>query len=145
MSNNPYQAPNTTNPDIQDATDNNPKSHFDNLFTRRGRINRAKYWMYNIMVILAIVLFIVLYEAFEIGFSDLILLKQEFIIILIILPFIWINIALSVKRLHDHDKSGWFFLIYLIPYIGGLWQFIECGCLKGTSGPNRFGQDPLRK
>jgi len=28
--------------------------------------------------------------------------------------------------------------------VGWLWHLIECGFLRGTIGPNRFGQDPLR-
>ena len=34
-------------------------------------------------------------------------------------------------------------LIDLVPVIGGLWALIETGFLKGTAGPNRFGNDPL--
>jgi uncharacterized membrane protein YhaH (DUF805 family) len=34
-------------------------------------------------------------------------------------------------------------LIALVPVIGGLWYLIECGFLKGTTGPNNYGPDPL--
>ncbi len=54
----------------------------------------------------------------------------------------WVGLAVGVKRWHDRDKSGWWMLIGIIPYIGGIWQLIECGCLRGTEGPNRFGGDP---
>ena len=30
-----------------------------------------------------------------------------------------------------------------IPFIGWIWYLVECGCLPGTPGPNRFGPDPL--
>lgn len=52
-------------------------------------------------------------------------------------------ICVSIKRWHDRDKSGWWVLIGLIPIIGAIWVLIECGILKGTEGPNRFGPDPL--
>ncbi|MDZ4737487.1 MAG: DUF805 domain-containing protein [Rhodospirillaceae bacterium] len=56
---------------------------------------------------------------------------------------LWPWIAVTVKRLHDRNRSGWFILIALIPIIGSLYILIECGILKGTTGANRFGPDPL--
>lgn len=47
------------------------------------------------------------------------------------------------KRWHDHDKSGWWFLLSFVPYLGGLVSFVICGCLRGTRGPNRYGPDPV--
>jgi len=52
------------------------------------------------------------------------------------------SIALQVRRFHDQDRSGWMVLLGFIPYVGGLIVFIFM-CLKGTTGPNRFGPDPL--
>ena len=57
---------------------------------------------------------------------------------------IYPSIVLYAKRWHDRGKSGWWTLILLVPVIGGLWMLIECGFLRGTDGPNRFGADPLR-
>ncbi|MCW1381534.1 DUF805 domain-containing protein [Novosphingobium sp. KCTC 2891] len=58
------------------------------------------------------------------------------------------NIAVTVRRLHDRDLSGWWYLavvlLAMIPYIGGLVNigFLVLMCLEGTHGPNRFGPDP---
>lgn len=51
------------------------------------------------------------------------------------------SIAVQVRRFHDQDKSGWFVLLNLIPYIGGLIVLVFM-FLEGTRGPNRFGPDP---
>jgi uncharacterized membrane protein YhaH (DUF805 family) len=75
--------------------------------------------------------------------------------------------ATAVRRLHDRNKSGWWIVPFLIApgllgkvgdWLGdsypadfvmlvmialGLWGFVEMLCLSGTSGPNRFGPDPL--
>ncbi len=59
--------------------------------------------------------------------------------------FLWPALALSTKRWHDREKSGWWNLILLIPIIGGLWFLIDCGVLPGTDGTNNFGEDPLRE
>ena len=54
----------------------------------------------------------------------------------------WINLAVSVQRLHDRDKSGfWLIPMLLIPG-GFIWMIIELGFLRGTPGPNRFGPPP---
>ena len=51
------------------------------------------------------------------------------------------NIALVVRRFHDQDMSGWFYLLTMIPYVGGI-VLIVFMCIEGTRGPNRFGHDP---
>jgi uncharacterized membrane protein YhaH (DUF805 family) len=59
-------------------------------------------------------------------------------------------IALQVRRFHDRDMSGWWYLgaviVGNVPFVGILvWIAVfVISCLKGTDGPNRFGPDPLR-
>lgn len=55
-----------------------------------------------------------------------------------------IFIAPSVKRLHDVDKSGWFYLLILVPFVN-LWIIYLLFFKKGTVGENRFGNDPITK
>ena len=50
-------------------------------------------------------------------------------------------ISLTVRRLHDIDKSGWWYLINFVPCIGGIVMLVFC-CMDGTAGSNRFGDDP---
>jgi uncharacterized membrane protein YhaH (DUF805 family) len=52
------------------------------------------------------------------------------------------SLAMGVRRLHDTDRSGWWWLLVLIPVIG-LIVLIVFWCFEGTRGPNRFGPDPL--
>jgi uncharacterized membrane protein YhaH (DUF805 family) len=51
------------------------------------------------------------------------------------------NLAVIVRRLHDQDKSGWWFFIGFVPIIGGIWLLILY-LTDGTPGTNRFGTDP---
>ena len=60
----------------------------------------------------------------------------------LMIALIWASLAINVKRWHDRDKSGLWILIGVIPILGPIWNFIETGCLRGTVGPNRFGNDP---
>lgn len=55
---------------------------------------------------------------------------------------VWPSIAVTIKRLHDRDRSGWFILIALIPVIGAIWLFVVTGFLAGTPAANRFGPPP---
>ena len=54
---------------------------------------------------------------------------------------LWPLLAVSVKRLHDRNRSGWFFLIGMIPLVG-IWITIELLFLAGTKGENWHGADP---
>ncbi len=58
-------------------------------------------------------------------------------IILVFLPW-W---AVQFRRLHDTDRSAWWALLFLIPFIGWL-IIIVFNCQAGTPGENRFGPDP---
>jgi len=51
---------------------------------------------------------------------------------------LWINIAVTIKRYHDRGKPGIWFLMMFVPYIGSIWIFVECGCLRGKTGPNTY-------
>ena len=58
------------------------------------------------------------------------------------------NIALNVRRLHDRDMSGWWYLgfivasfIPLVNFVAGI-AYLVLMVLPGTPGPNRFGEDP---
>jgi uncharacterized membrane protein YhaH (DUF805 family) len=51
------------------------------------------------------------------------------------------GIAVSIRRLHDLDRTGWWLLI-LFTIIGAILLLVWF-CMRGTVGPNRFGPDPL--
>lgn len=52
------------------------------------------------------------------------------------------TLAVSVRRLHDTDRSGWWLLLWLVPVIGWIVMLVFL-VSRGTQGPNRFGPDPL--
>jgi uncharacterized membrane protein YhaH (DUF805 family) len=53
------------------------------------------------------------------------------------------TLAVSVRRLHDTGRSGWWYLFGIIPIVGWITMLVWF-CRKGTEGDNRFGADPLR-
>jgi uncharacterized membrane protein YhaH (DUF805 family) len=107
------------------------------LFSFQGRINRAKFWLGLVLLWAAsAILSAILLATRDSAFLQIVLG-------LISLALIWPGLAISIKRWHDRDKSGWWVLIALIPIIGAIWALVETGFLPGTPGPNQYGPDPL--
>lgn len=57
---------------------------------------------------------------------------------------LWVAFAGILRRLHDRGKSGWWSLLYLVPLIGWIWFYVECGFLAGQPRANRHGPVPRR-
>ncbi|MES1161459.1 MAG: DUF805 domain-containing protein [Rhizobacter sp.] len=104
------------------------------LFGFRGRVPRKVFWLYGVLgPLLASVMAEMLLGI--VGVSE----RRAEMLTTVLL--VWPCAAVSVKRWHDRDRSGWWALVYLIPLIGLLWTLIANGLLRGTIGPNRFGDD----
>ncbi len=104
-----------------------------------GRSRRKEYWMFVLGVfIVAVVLGII--EGI-LGLSGMVAGAYGPLTAIFLLGIIVPSIAVQVRRFHDQDKSGWFVLLALIPFLGGLIVLVFM-CLEGTKGPNRFGPDP---
>ncbi|MEP7102960.1 MAG: DUF805 domain-containing protein [Burkholderiales bacterium] len=104
------------------------------LFSFRGRVPRKVFWLYGVLGPLLISVMLEMLLGI-VGVSER---RAEMLTTLLL---VWPCAAVSVKRWHDRDKSGWWALVYLIPLIGLLWTLIANGLLRGTVGPNRFGAD----
>ena len=119
------------------------------LFSFQGRINRAKFWLVHVAmwVVIAIVFSVILGSAAMSSDPQAALQSVGavggIILLVVYILALWIGLAIAAKRWHDRNKSAWWILIVFVPVVGGLWYLIECGFLKGTTGPNKFGADPL--
>ena len=51
------------------------------------------------------------------------------------------GLAVSVRRLHDTGRSGWWLLIGLVPLIGGIWLLVLL-CLDSQPETNKWGANP---
>jgi uncharacterized membrane protein YhaH (DUF805 family) len=132
-----------------------------------GRISRSKWWLgifiltgiviaVSIVVGLLVYPFIAQHPEFQQNLSNpewmnsneaapllLKLLLRLAIPLLILDIAIWSLVALGVKRLHDRALSSWLILLVLIPIFGAIWSVVQFGILKGKTGPNKYGPDPL--
>ena len=52
------------------------------------------------------------------------------------------GLAVAVRRLHDTGRSGWWYLICLLPIIGWIWFFILVYCIDSQPGVNKWGVNP---
>lgn len=113
-------------------------SGFRNYVGFSGRAARSEYWYWVLFVVLLSIVTLVIDMAIF-GYTDSGIYPLNAIATLAtFLP----GLAVSVRRLHDIDRTGWWLLLILIPLIGGI-ILIVWACLRGTVGPNRFGSDPL--
>lgn len=104
-----------------------------------GRASKAEYWFF-ILAIFCIFIASSLFEAMLIDslIGDLIGLAQGLLFILVIVT----STSLGIRRLHDIDRSGFWYLLCLIPVFGTLillWWSIQ----SGTMGSNIYGEQPV--
>lgn len=117
------------------------KVAFRNYANFSGRARRAEYWYFVlgnfILIIPFYVLAIVGVSNENIGLS----LLGNIVYLVIALGFFIPGLAVAVRRLHDINKSGWYYFIVLIPLIGAIvllvWFFTD-----GDRFTNNYGADP---
>lgn len=100
----------------------------------QGRLPRKAFWLYGVLTLLGLNLLLTVLlrvAGAPPGGTD----------VAVNLLLLWPAIAVSVKRWHDRDKSGWWMLVNLIPLVGWIWALVENGFLPGSAGANRFGED----
>jgi uncharacterized membrane protein YhaH (DUF805 family) len=140
---NPYRAPSHQGSAARrrrGGRETPPLTMMQKLSSFDGRINRGTYWGLSIAIILVFLVLVSLIASAAAAFDVPIL--AGIAVLILAVPIIWISLALQVKRWHDRDKSGAWCFINLIPGIGGIWMFVECGCLAGTPGENTYGSEP---
>jgi uncharacterized membrane protein YhaH (DUF805 family) len=102
--------------------------------TFSGRASRGEYWAFTLV---NLVIYAVLFGLGAAMQSTILYVIAGVFLLASILP----ALAVTVRRLHDTNKSGGWFFITFVPSIGSLWLLILT--LKaGTPGENRFGPNP---
>ena len=114
-------------------------------FSPHGRIGRIQWWLGHLVAIIAgwgLGAFALgsLVAGLETGNTALTVVG---IVLIPVAPLaIWSYIALSTKRLHDTDNSGWTMLLVLVPFIGSLILLCMLGFKAGTPRSNHYGRIP---
>ena len=103
-------------------------------FDFSGRARRKEFWMFYLINMII---------SWGLSLFDLILGTDFFSVVSFIYSlFILIpNLAVSVRRLHDVGKTGWYMLLIFLPIIGWIWLLI-LWCMEGESRSNAWGDNP---
>ncbi|WP_067149848.1 DUF805 domain-containing protein [Pseudotamlana agarivorans] len=110
----------------------------DNYANFNGRARREEYWMFTLFNIIFIIAIMTVFGGIAAATDTPALLGIYGIYILgIFIP----TLAVIVRRLHDVGKSGWFYLVGAIPFIGPIWIFVLL-VTEGDKGNNQYGPDP---
>jgi uncharacterized membrane protein YhaH (DUF805 family) len=131
-----------------------------------GRSRRMEFWMFQLLnVIVTMVLIFVTFGGMPWGamtdptaMTDTSMVAAEpgalfyvgaGLLVVWALGVLIPSIAVTVRRFHDRDMSGWWYLGFIVASIIPLVGFVATialivlMALPGTAGPNRFGPDPL--
>ena len=139
---------------------------FNLMFGYDGRIGRLTCFLGFLAFVAIIGFFSGIAEDATVGTGDI---GRYVAFVFIVGTGIWMHSAVTIKRLHDRDKSAWWYLVYgvapfgifiaaiffyveripaaawilfIVSIAGLIAAIIELGCLRGTAGPNRFGPPP---
>ena len=110
------------------------QSVFSNFLNFRGRARRSEFWYFFLFV------FVV---SFILGVIQILIWGQDanyltgIFSLIILIP----NIAVSIRRLHDTGRSGFWYLIGFIPIIGTIILIIWY-CQDSEPGDNKYGPNP---
>lgn len=91
-----------------------------------GRAARPEFWWFALACLVVNVVFN--------------LLRLELLGMLVGLALLLPSLAVGARRLHDIGKSGWFQVIWLIPFIG--WAIMIYFLVQPSVGPNEYGEGP---
>jgi len=100
-----------------------------------GRARRAEYWWYTLFNGIIGAIFSVWFQTDPNNKVALVL--SGVYMLALLLP----GLAITVRRLHDIGKSGWLYLLILIPIIGWIIIFVW-SVTPGDVGDNEYGEDP---
>lgn len=111
-----------------------------------GRSPRAEFWMFVLFQVLLIGAVFVVGGIWACAGDDEVIDVDRArwladILVLLAVALLIPNLAVSVRRLHDQNLSGWLVLMLLVPYLGQI-VILVLMLLPGTRGPNRFGPEP---
>lgn len=114
-------------------------SVFSKYATFSGRARRSEYWYWVLFVILLSLLATVLDSVLKLRVVE----GSTFgwISLIVSLALLIPGIAVTVRRLHDTDRSGWWYLLTFLCGIGAIIVLIFC-IIDGTPGPNKYGESP---
>jgi len=116
------------------------KAGFANYVNFSGRAVRSEYWYWLLFTTLAEIVAAIV-DAAIFGHLSVYWTEVSPLSTVAYLGTLLPTFAVSIRRLHDIDRTGWWLLIGLTGI--GIFLLIVWACVRGTTGYNRFGADPF--
>ena len=103
-----------------------------NYFNFEGRASRSEFWWFNLFgFLLSVILMAIL------GNGTTGTVVRGIVSLALFMP----SLGLSVRRMHDINRSGWWILISLIPIVGWI-IYLVWACKPSDATPNQYGPVP---
>jgi uncharacterized membrane protein YhaH (DUF805 family) len=105
-----------------------------------GRARRKEYWMFalfNALIYIAILIFSAILGSID---NSLALIGSLLLVVYGLAIFVP-SLAVAVRRLHDTGRSGWWFLIAFVPFVGGIILLVFT-VQDSVPGENEYGKNP---
>lgn len=118
------------------------RSGISKYATWQGRATRSEYWYFVLFYIATLVSAVAIMAIFEGIAGDAADAFFGLMFIAILIFFISPMLAVSIRRLHDINRSGWWFWIRAIPLVGAI-VFIVFMCTRGDDFTNEYGENPM--
>ncbi|EXF92216.1 membrane protein [Pseudomonas fluorescens HK44] len=106
------------------------------VFSVQGRIGRLRYLAWSLVALLIIGAIAGVFGLSLLAGNQMVL--STIVCVVAFVAYLYINITISVQRLHDLGWSGWLWFLNLVPFIGSLFPF-ALAVLPGNVGANRYG------
>jgi uncharacterized membrane protein YhaH (DUF805 family) len=113
------------------------------IFSFNGRMARSAWWLTRLgsygayLAALAVTAFVAEFFPPDLDeWANILVVALGFVVL------VWVEIATSIRRLHDIGLSGWFCLFALIPFLGLVFWLVVLGLTPGAPGLNRYGLPP---
>jgi len=120
-----------------------------------GRSRRKEYWMYVLFLFIVAIVLSIIESILGLGGHAVLtsetsssgvfygaLVNRGILSNLFLLATFIPSLAVGVRRLHDTNRSGWWYLLAFVPLIGSI-VLLVWFCTAGTPGPNNYGDDPM--
>lgn len=107
-------------------------------FNFSGRARRKEYWFYQLITFLIPFILGIICRIFGINVGGGFI---SFLLLILTLGLLIPGLVVLVRRLHDTGRSGWWFFIALIPFVGYIILFIFA-LLDSEPGDNQYGENP---
>ena len=103
----------------------------------QGRSRRKEYWMFSLVNLILVFGLVMIEGTMGLGMAEGLGMLSGLYMLLVLLP----SLAVSVRRLHDTGRSGWWLLIAFIPLIGAL-VLLFFNIQDSELGENEYGVNP---